>query len=126
MTQADPFDDIVDATGLSKIIARGIVERALAVVGTSIQAATEADYVRAMPVLRGRLAAFVDVDALHRLDALALRLRARAQSGPWQPTLAGAPSESPATARPELTRVIRGTRGPHRYESYVLEHAAVF
>ena len=72
------FAEVVEVTGVSSIIARGTVQRALATVRATIETATDEDYVEAMPQLRKKLAPFVDKDALGRLEKLERRMAMRA------------------------------------------------
>jgi formiminotetrahydrofolate cyclodeaminase len=72
------FAEVVEVTGVSTIVARSTIQRALATVKASIETATEEDYVEAMPQLRQKLAPFVDREALGRLEKLEHRLAMRA------------------------------------------------
>jgi len=53
------FEEIVELSGLSMIFARGTVRRALSDVGVTVPEANRAGFIRAMPALKARLAAFL-------------------------------------------------------------------
>ena len=73
------FEEVAAVTGLSKIIARGTIQRALATVSANVETATPEDYVAAMPELRRKVAAFVDDrDTIKRIDRLERQLMIRA------------------------------------------------
>jgi hypothetical protein len=81
------LEEVIELTGLARIIARGTVNRALESVGADVENATPEDYVAALPELRKRIAAFITAaDASKKLDAMERRLRRRAGvvTGPFR------------------------------------------
>ncbi len=60
------FERVVECTGLASFIGPGAVERALGTLGVTPDAATVADYRRAMPQLRGRMAIYLKPEELTR------------------------------------------------------------
>lgn len=66
------FARVVGETGLASIIAQGTVRRALADVGATPKTAGGATYIRALPALTARLAAFLPAN-----EVVAARQRIR-------------------------------------------------
>ncbi len=91
------YDEVVELTGLSKIIAQGTIGRALEKVDASIDTATIDNYIEAMPELRRRIAGFLpSVETRKRLRDFERSLRMRAgQSGTIDlAALSGAPPDA--------------------------------
>jgi hypothetical protein len=53
------FDQVVELTGLTKVIGRGTVRRALNDVGVAAEAPSPTEFLRAVPRLRARMRAFL-------------------------------------------------------------------
>ena len=53
------FARVVEVSGLASLIGKGTVRRALRDVGSSPESANRQTYVRALPALRARMAAFL-------------------------------------------------------------------
>lgn len=72
------FGAVVEACGLSSIIAPGMVRRALRDVGSTPGAAGPETYVRALPAIEARLRAFLEPreveEAVRRIEATLGRL----------------------------------------------------
>jgi hypothetical protein len=60
------FERVVECTGLASFIGPGAVERALGTLGVTPDLATLADYRRALPQLRGRMAIYLKPEELTR------------------------------------------------------------
>jgi hypothetical protein len=60
------FEQVVERTGLASFIGPGAVERALGTVGATPDAATRADYRRALPQLQDRMAVYLKKEELFR------------------------------------------------------------
>lgn len=78
------YDEVVELTGLSTIIAQGTIGRALEKVNATIETATVVDYLEAMPELRKRIAGFLPtVETRRKLRDFERQLKMRAgHSGP--------------------------------------------
>ena len=75
MTGAELFDEVVRLTGVSPVLAPGMVKRSLADGGVSVDAARPQDYEAALPRLRARLKAYLPPeDAETRTQAIAARM----------------------------------------------------
>ena len=113
------FDEVVAATGVAPIIAKGIVRRALSSVGAEAQTAGPEDYVAAMPTLRAKLNAFIAPGQDERLDALEEKLRNVAGITAPKPHVIEGGRQAPAS------HLLRGMRGPHVHAVFVVETQAV-
>ena len=73
------YDEVVELTGLSRIIAQGTIGRALEKVNAKIETATVDDYLDAMPELRKRIAGFLpSIETRQKLRDFEESLKARA------------------------------------------------
>jgi hypothetical protein len=83
------FDEMVSLTGVSPMFAAGLVTRALADAGVTIDGASAHDYEEALPRLRARLKAYLPEDrAEERAQAIRARI-AELKGTPARPTPAG-------------------------------------
>jgi len=64
--QHELFTDVVDASGVSPVLAPGTVRRALRDVGSTPQAASADTYLLALPSIRARLRAFMSPEDAER------------------------------------------------------------
>lgn len=88
------FDEVVRLTGVSSVLAPGMVTRSLADGGVTVDAARPQDYEAALPRLRARLKAYLPPpDAEARTQAIAARL-AELRTAP-RPTPAATPRHLP-------------------------------
>lgn len=75
MTGTELFDEVVRLTGVSEVLAPGMVKRSLADGGVTVEAARPQDYIAALPRIRARLKAYLPPeDAEARTAAISARM----------------------------------------------------
>lgn len=110
VTPAELFDEMVRQTGVSVVLAPGMVKRALADGGVSVEAARPEDYEAALPRLRARLKAYMTPEQAD--------VRAKAIAAWLAGVRTGAPRHTPSspTLRRDVEREPSGLKDLARRE----------
>lgn len=107
MTGTELFDEVVRLTGVSEVLAPGMVKRSLADGGVTVEAARPQDYVAALPRIRARLKAYLPPEeAEARTAAISARmseLRVAPRATPGTPLRRDKSGETEVARKTERT-----------------------